>query len=51
MYRVSTKGTPAAEWDRNTWPALKDLAQNHPEAGVHFQSMIILSLPSPEVLG
>lgn len=34
---VSANGTNAAEWDKNTWPALEDLARNHPEAGVHFQ--------------
>ncbi|KAH8803376.1 D-amino-acid oxidase [Xylogone sp. PMI_703] len=34
---VSIRGTPAAEWDRNTWAPLEDLARNHPEAGVHFQ--------------
>jgi hypothetical protein len=38
MYRVSRKGSRAAEWDRNTWPALEHLARNHPAAGVHFQS-------------
>lgn len=35
--RVSVEGTSAAEWDRNTWPELEDLARNHPEAGIHFQ--------------
>jgi D-amino-acid oxidase len=35
---VSVKGTEAADWDRNTWEPLADLARNHPEAGVHFQS-------------
>ena len=35
--RVSQEGTEAAEWDRNTWPELRDLAEKHPEAGVHFQ--------------
>lgn len=30
-------GTPAQEWDKNTWAPLADLARNHPEAGVHFQ--------------
>lgn len=35
---VSVKGSIAAERDKNTWPPLEDLAQNHPEAGVHFQS-------------
>ncbi len=37
LSRVSARGTPAEEWDRNTWPPLFDLAKNHPEAGVHFQ--------------
>jgi hypothetical protein len=36
---VSIRGTEAAEWDRNTWAPLEDLARNHPEAGVHFQGM------------
>ena len=36
---VSTDGTEAAEWDKNTWPELRNLAVNHPEAGVHFQSL------------
>jgi D-amino-acid oxidase len=35
--RVSLTGTEAAERDRKTWIALADLAQNRPEAGVHFQ--------------
>jgi hypothetical protein len=38
VYSVSVRGSPAAERDRNTWPALENLARNHPEAGVHFQS-------------
>jgi hypothetical protein len=37
LHRVSVKGTPAQEWDKNTWEPLADLARNHPEAGVHFQ--------------
>jgi D-amino-acid oxidase len=37
---VSIRGTEAAEWDRNTWAPLEDLARNHPEAGVHFQGMM-----------
>ena len=35
---VSIRGTPAETWDRNTWPVLEDLARNHPESGIHFQS-------------
>lgn len=38
-FRVSVSGTEAAEWDKNTWGPLEDLATNHPEAGVHFQGM------------
>ncbi|KAJ5522617.1 hypothetical protein N7527_006732 [Penicillium freii] len=34
---VSISGTDAAEWDKNTWGPLEDLAINHPGAGVHFQ--------------
>ncbi|KIV91649.1 hypothetical protein PV10_06165 [Exophiala mesophila] len=40
---VSIRGTAAAEWDKNTWGPLEDLAQNHPEAGVHFQDCEIHS--------
>ena len=36
-YRISSEGTTAAEWDRNTWPELEKIARYHPEAGVHFQ--------------
>lgn len=39
---VSIRGTPAAVWDRNTWPVLEDLARNHPESGIHFQSKTAL---------
>ncbi|KAK5705493.1 D-amino acid oxidase [Elasticomyces elasticus] len=34
---VSLHDTKAAEWDRDTWYALEDLARNRPESGVHFQ--------------
>jgi D-amino-acid oxidase len=34
---VSVRGTALATYDRDTWVPLADLAQNHPEAGVHFQ--------------
>ena len=44
-HSVSIRGTAAAEWDKNTWGPLEDLAQNHPEAGVHFQGTQIS--PSP----
>jgi D-amino-acid oxidase len=40
---VSTRGTKSAEYDKNTWAPLEDLAQNHPEAGVHFQECEIHS--------
>lgn len=35
--RVSVSGTEAAEWDKNTWGPLAELARDRPEAGVHFQ--------------
>jgi len=40
---VSVRGSQAAEWDKKTWAPLEDLAQNHPEAGVHFQECEIRS--------
>ncbi|KAE8146403.1 FAD dependent oxidoreductase [Aspergillus avenaceus] len=30
-----------ARWERNTWPVLKDLAEKHPEAGIHFQDSVV----------
>lgn len=39
-FSVSLRGTQAAEWDKNTWAPLEELARNHPEAGVHFQGMM-----------
>jgi len=40
---VSRTSTPAAEWDRNTWPELEKLAKNSPEAGIWFQDNYILN--------
>lgn len=37
MLSMSTRGTKAADWDKDTWAALEDLARNHPDAGIHFQ--------------
>lgn len=42
-HRVSISGTDAAEWDKNTWGPLEDLARNHPGAGVHFQGIYGIS--------
>lgn len=40
--RVSVGGTEAAQWDKDTWGPLADLARNHPEAGVHFQGIYVI---------
>lgn len=40
---VSVRGTNSAEYDKNTWAPLEDLAKNHPDAGVHFQECEIHS--------
>ena len=37
--RFGKKGSDHAEYERATWPALQDLAENRPESGVHFQGM------------
>ncbi|KAI9772532.1 MAG: hypothetical protein M1840_000737 [Geoglossum simile] len=39
---TSLRGTEAAEWDRNTWYEFYHLAEEVPEAGVHFQGREIL---------
>ncbi|CEJ53846.1 hypothetical protein PMG11_00186 [Penicillium brasilianum] len=35
------KGSDHAEWERATWPALRDLAEHQPESGIHFQDITI----------
>lgn len=35
--RVGVQGSAHAEYEKKTWPVLQELAQNHPEAGIHFQ--------------
>ncbi|KAI9045270.1 FAD-dependent oxidoreductase [Aspergillus affinis] len=34
-------GSAHARWERETWPALKDLAENHLDAGIHFQESTV----------
>ncbi|KAG2164668.1 hypothetical protein VTO58DRAFT_103192 [Aureobasidium pullulans] len=38
---VGKEGTPSQEYERNTWPELAKLAEQHPEAGIHFQDTLI----------
>lgn len=38
---VGKEGSPSATYERDTWPELARLAQDHPEAGVHFQDTVI----------
>ncbi|KAJ6144629.1 hypothetical protein N7470_008524 [Penicillium chermesinum] len=38
---VGKKGTPHQSWERSTWPVLKKIAENHPEAGIHFLDAIV----------
>ncbi|KAI5465529.1 D-amino-acid oxidase [Mariannaea sp. PMI_226] len=40
---VSIRGTDAADWDRDTWFALEELARTQPDAGIHFQKSRILN--------
>ncbi|KAJ5666785.1 D-amino-acid oxidase [Penicillium macrosclerotiorum] len=39
--RFGKKDSDHAEWERATWPKLRDLAKNHPESGIHFQDVTI----------
>ncbi|PGH01860.1 hypothetical protein AJ79_07797 [Helicocarpus griseus UAMH5409] len=38
---VGEPGSDHAEWEKNTWPVLADLAKNNPRAGIHFQRAVI----------
>ncbi|PYH42810.1 FAD-dependent oxidoreductase [Aspergillus saccharolyticus JOP 1030-1] len=38
---VGKRGSDHEKWERNTWPALKELTEKHPEAGIHFQETIV----------
>ncbi|PYI01894.1 FAD dependent oxidoreductase [Aspergillus sclerotiicarbonarius CBS 121057] len=38
---VGKAGSDHERWERNTWPALRELTKNHPEAGIHFQETIV----------
>ncbi|KAF3483114.1 uncharacterized protein GIQ15_02438 [Arthroderma uncinatum] len=42
-YSVGAEGSAHARWETNTWPVLEDLAQNHPEAGIHFQKSVVIN--------
>lgn len=42
---VGAKDSNLGNWEKATWPYLEDLAQNYPEAGIHFQSMILSVVP------
>jgi D-amino-acid oxidase len=33
---TGAEGSEQARFERETWPILRDLAENHPEAGIHF---------------
>ncbi|KAJ5893633.1 D-amino-acid oxidase [Penicillium taxi] len=36
-------GSDHQAWEAATWPTLKELTENHPEAGIHFQDAVIYS--------
>lgn len=37
---VAKEGTASGDFERDTWPELSRLAQDLPEAGVHFQGRL-----------
>lgn len=39
--RFGKGGTSAAEWEKATWPVLKEITENHPEAGIHFLDALV----------
>ncbi|KAJ9259933.1 hypothetical protein DTO207G8_630 [Paecilomyces variotii] len=38
---VGVQGSAHAEYEKKTWPVLQELAQNCPEAGIHFQPTVV----------
>lgn len=40
FYRVGKEGSKHQAWERATWPALKELCEKYPDAGIHFRGMI-----------
>ena len=41
--RTGKEGTTHAQWEKATWPKLKELTENSPDAGIHFQRMFPLA--------
>lgn len=37
--RVGKEGSNHQAWERATWPALQEVAEKYPEAGLHFRGM------------
>lgn len=36
LHRVGKQGSNHHAWERDTWPALKEITEKYPEAGIHF---------------
>lgn len=39
--RTGKDGSLQAQWERTTWPKLKELTEKSPEAGIHFLRMFL----------
>lgn len=39
--RTGKDGTLQAQWERATWPKLKELTEKSPDAGIHFLRMFL----------
>lgn len=39
---------PGSQWEKETWPELRRLAAEVPEAGIHFQKALVLRRPRKE---
>lgn len=39
---------PGSQWEKETWPELRRLAAEVPEAGIHFQKALVLRRPKKE---
>lgn len=41
--RTGKEGTAQAQWEKATWPKLKELTEKSPDAGIHFQRIFPLT--------
>lgn len=39
IYRFGKAGSQAAQYEKDTWPYLREITEKYPEAGIHFRGV------------